>query len=173
MKHFLLSIVTIFCCSFANSQEFGYITGANNLGYNAQRFQMLYGISGSKKFKDYFNLETGVFYSQRQYENEIQADYLSFYNMFQFGTFKEKYGIYAGPIVALNPTLHHSNIENHTYVSAGLGLGGRLLLVKKVWADARIAYDKGLTGAYFKNNTYQNYDGLSIFLGLKFDFSCN
>lgn len=172
MKTYLFAFVLCFSFQPLGAQELGYIGGANNLGYNSGGFQMLYGLSLGKRFTDYFTLESGCFFSQRQYENSIQADYLTFFAMPQFGVFKDKIGIYAGPTLALNPTLHHSINENHTYASAGLGVGGRLLLFKKVWGDLRFCYDKGLTGAYFMNGSYKNYDGLAVFAGLKFDLSC-
>lgn len=154
------------------SQELGYLGGVNRIGHNPRNFQLLYGFTLGKRVSKSLYLESGLFYSQRQYENEIQADYASFYLMPQIGTFRKRYGLYFAPMVSLNPTLHHSNIENHTYVSAGLGIGGRLKVLKRVWLDAKVLYDKGLTGAYFENGSYREYDGTQIHLGLKFDLEC-
>lgn len=155
-----------------NSQELGYTVGLSKLGYNPQQFQPLYGFTLGKLVQKNILLESSFFYSQRSYNNDIQADYMSFMLMPQFGLFKKSWGAYIGPSMALNPTLHHSSIKNHTYVSAGLGAGVRFMIMKKVCLDGKVIYDKGLSGAYFDQGKYQNYDGIQIHLGMKFDLSC-
>lgn len=172
MKKYILLIALVVSGLSVKAQELGYLSGFNKLGYNPQQFQPLYGFSLGKKFSKYFVLESALFYSQRSYNSDIQADYFTFMALPQFGLFKEKWGVYACPSVSLNPTLHHSNIQNHTYVSAGAGVGARILLFKKVWGDGRLLYDKGLSGAYFENGSYKNYNGIQIHLGLKFDLGC-
>lgn len=169
--HFLLPFIML-CGAEISAQELGYIGGVNNLGFESSGVQPLYGLSIGKTFGKNFAIETDLFYSQRMFRSEVQADYITFSAMPQFGIFKDKLGIYAGPILSLNPTLHHSNIENHTYASAGIGAGGRILLAKKVWADLRVTYDYGFTGAYFMNGKYDKYSGILVLAGLKFDLAC-
>lgn len=168
MKKHLILFTLLVSGIALKAQELGYLSGVNKLGYNPQQFQPLYGFSIGKKLNNWFVLESALFYSQRSYNNDIQADYFTFMLMPQFGLFKSKWGVYAGPTASLNPTLHHSNIQNHTYVSAGLGAGARLMVLKNIWIDGRVMYDKGLTGAYFDNGAYKNYNGIQIHLGLKF-----
>lgn len=172
MKKILLLSAVLLSSIRLWSQELGYMTGASQLGYEAQGFQPLYGFTIGKMIQHHILLESSLYYSQRTYKSDIQADYMSFMLMPQFGWFEKKWGAYAGPTFALNPTLHHSSIKNHTYVSAGLAVGARFMIIKRVWLDGKVMFDKGLSGAYFDNGSYKNYDGIQIHLGMKFDLSC-
>ncbi len=174
-KYFLATISLMILLPYiSKSQELGYLGGVSKLGYNQTSFQPLYGFSIGKVFNKHIAVETNLFYSQRQVGVTTQADYFTFSLMPQFGIFNQekKFGVYAASSVSLNPCLYHSNNENHTYLSAGFFVGGRYQVVKKIIADVRVGYDYGLTGAYYVNNTYYIYKGVSAQLGLKFDLSC-
>lgn len=166
-------VLSVFLFLSSNAQEIGYLGGISKMGISPTSFQPLYGFSVSKVFSKYLAAETNCFYSQRLLNDIPQADYLSFSAMPQIGWFdKDKgYGVYFGPALVLNPCLYHSNLENHTYLSAYLSAGVRKQLVKKVNLDLRAGYDLGLTGAYY-NNGYSKYKGLMFQAGIKFDFSC-
>lgn len=167
-------LMLLMTASFTSkAQEIGYVGGISKLGISPASFQPLYGFSVSKVFSNYIAVETNCFYSQRLLNDIPQADYLSFSAMPQLGWFdKDKgYGVYFGPALVLNPCLYHSNLENHTYLSAYLSAGLRKKIVKKVYLDARAGYDMGLTGGYY-NNGYSKYSGLMFQAGIKFDFSC-
>lgn len=169
----IIMMLAITSVLVSKAQEIGYIGGISKLGISPSSFQPLYGFSVSKVFSKYLAAETNCFYSQRLLNDMPQADYLSFSAMPQLGWFdKDKgYGMYFGPALVLNPCLYHSNLENHTYLSAYLSAGFRKKIVKKVYLDARAGYDIGLTGGYY-NNGYSKYSGLMIQAGIKFDFSC-
>jgi hypothetical protein len=174
-KHiFTIGILMFLFTHNSNAQELGYLSGVSKLGVKQTSYQPLYGFNIGKVFNKHIAIETNLFYSQRQVGETPQADYFTFSLIPQFGVFDEnkKFGIYAAPSVALNPTLYHSNAENHTYVSAGFFVGGRYQIVKKIIVDVRGGYDYGLTGAYFVNNTYYTYKGIMAQVGLKFDLSC-
>lgn len=172
IKLFSLTL-SFFLTLSSYAQEIGYLGGVSKIGVSPVSFQPLYGFSVSKVFSKYLAAETNCFYSQRLLNDIPQADYLSFSAMPQIGWFdKDKgYGVYAGPALALNPCLYHSNLENHTYLSAYLSAGIRKQLVKKVNLDLRAGYDLGLTGGYY-NIVYSKYKGLMFQAGIKFDFSC-
>jgi hypothetical protein len=163
----LLLLLSMHC----RSQEIGYLTGVSRLGINPTRFQPLYGFSIGGKINKYIALETALFYSQRSIGAIIQADYFSFLAMPKIGYFGKKAGIYYCPGVSLNPTLEHSNIENHTYFSHLQAAGGEINITPKIIADIKVGYDIGLTGAYFENGIYRKYSGPVLFLGLKLKVS--
>ena len=157
--------------SSLNAQELGYVLGVNKIGINPGSFQPLYGMSLSKVFSKYLAVETACFYSQRLIDQTPQADYLSFALTPQWGYFDKNYGVYLAPALMLNPTLYHSNLENHTYLSSYIAIGGRKRLAKKIILDAKAGYDIGLTGGYYLNN-YSKYSGVMLQVALKFDLSC-
>ena len=159
--------------SIAHAQELGYLGGVSEIGISPASFQPLYGFSVSKVFSKYLAAETNLFYSQRLLNDLPQADYISFSAMPQLGWFdaKKGYGVYAGPAIVLNPCLYHSNLENHTYLSAYLSAGIRKTIVKKVILDFRAGYDIGLSGGYYLNG-YSKYKGVMLQAALKFDLAC-
>ena len=163
--------ILMFIGTSLSAQELGYVLGVNKIGINPGSFQPLYGLSLSKVYNKYLAVETSCFYSQRLIDQTPQADYLSFALMPQLGYFDKNYGIYLAPALMLNPTLYHSNLENHTYLSAYVALGGRKKLAKKILLDAKLGYDIGLTGGYYLNG-YSKYSGAMLQVALKFDLSC-
>lgn len=154
-----------------NGQELGYIGGVNKIGINPNSFQPIYGFSIGTKINKYIALETNMFYSQRTIEGTTQADYLSFLAMPKLGFFTQRAGFFYAPGIALNPTLYHSNVKNHTYLSTFQALGVQLNFGKKIIADLKLGYHIGLTGAYFDNGAYKNYNGIEILLGVKCRFN--
>jgi hypothetical protein len=85
----------------------------------------------------------------------------------KIGYIAEKAGIYYSPGLSLNPTLHHSNPENHTYLSTIQSIGGQINIIPEIIVDLKVGYDFGLTGAYFDKGSYQKYSGVIILMGLK------
>ncbi len=150
------------------AQELGYLSGANRMGISPARFQPLYGFSVGAQVNKWLGIETAMFYSQRSIGETIQADYFSFMLMPKLGIFTDKAGVYFAPAILLNPTLHHSNIENHTYLSCMPAVGGQVNIKPKIIVDLKIGYDIGLTGAYLENDVFKKYTGPVVFLGLKF-----
>jgi hypothetical protein len=170
MKYFFF-VILISVVSLSRGQELGYLTGVNRIGINPARFQPLYGFTIGAKVNKYFALETAWFYSQRSGGDSIQADYFSFLLMPKVGYFGKRAGVYYAPGIALNPTLHHSNIKNHTYVSTIQAIGAQLNLRPKIIADLKAGYDIGLSGAYLDpDGSFKKYSGPIVFLGLKFRF---
>ncbi|MEZ4805462.1 MAG: hypothetical protein R2852_08270 [Bacteroidia bacterium] len=163
----LLIAISFISLNPIHSQEIGYCLGINKLGINPSSFQPVYGMSIGGKLNSFLALETNLLYSQRSIGNSIQADYLSFVCMPKIGLFKEKFGVYYAPALVLNPTLYHSNVENHTYVSTMQGIGLEFNLSQKIKIDGKVGYDIGLSGAYFENGAYQNYSGAFVLLGMK------
>jgi hypothetical protein len=149
------------------AQEIGYTIGANKLGIQANSFQPLYGFSIGYQINKNIGIETNLFYSQRMYGSKIQSDYLSFVLMPKIGIFKEKFGLYVAPSILLNPSLDHSNNQNHTYISTFQALGFQVHLKPELLIDAKLGYDLGLTGGYFDNGQYQKYNGPMVLLGMK------
>jgi hypothetical protein len=171
---YVLSVFCLFLVSFCHSQELGYLSGANKIGVSPARFQPLYGFTIGAKINKYLAIETALFYSQRSIGETIQADYFTFMAMPKIGYFGKRAGLYYAPAIALNPTLHHSSIENHTYISTIQAVGGQLNLGSKVIVDAKAGYDMGLSGAYLPQNGeggFKKYSGLIVFVGLKFKFN--
>jgi hypothetical protein len=164
-------IICVLAVSSGRAQEIGYLSGASKMGISPARFQPLYGFTIGAKLNKFFAFETALFYSQRSIGETIQADYFSFVAFPKIGLFREKFAVYYAPGIALNPTLHHSNIENHTYVSHIQSIGGHVNLKPKIMVDLKLGYDIGLSGAYFENGTYRKYSGPIILLGLKFRVS--
>lgn len=152
------------------SQELGYVTGVNRLGIEPNSFQPIFGFSLGTKWTKNFEFETNLYYSQRTINGVTQADYISFAAFPKIGFFTQKAGIYYAPGIALNPTLYHSNIKNHTYLSTVQAFGGQISLGKKLFLDLKLAYNKGLTGAYFDNGKYRYYNGLEVLAGIKCRF---
>lgn len=171
MKFFLLLIFagtyTVAVC-----QELGFTTGISKEGIDAQKFQPLYGFTLGKKLNRFFALEAYCIYSQRTIKAEVQADYVSFILMPKVGYFTKRAGIYYAPALALNPTLHHSNIENHTYLSAIQAAGLQVNITSTILIDAKCGYDSGLTKAYLTANGYQKYKGIIMLASVKFDLKC-
>lgn len=150
-----------------SGQEIGYVSGINKIGINPNSIQPLYGFSIGTKLSKYFAFETNLFYSQRTIEDVTQADYLTFMAIPKLGFFTQNYGIYYAPTLSFNPTLYHSNIKNHTYLSTNQMVGGQIKLGGKIIADIKMGYHYGLTGAYFDNGSYKIYNGFEVLLGLK------
>lgn len=169
LKRFYIVILIAFSSlhSNVNAQEIGYVGGLSSLGIDAKSYQPLYGFSIGYQFNKYFGLETNLFYSQRTIGSSTQADYISFLAMPKIGYFGKKAAVFYGPSVLLNPTLHHSNIENHTYLSTYHSIGFQYKIMSKLAVDLKVGYDIGLTGAYFTNGGYQNYSGPMVLLGIK------
>ena len=166
----LIYLVSIFLISgVLNAQEIGYLAGVTKQGINPERFEPLYGFTIGKRINKVVSIETAFYYSQRSVGSVIQADYLSFVAMPKIGYFTKKAGIYYAPGLVLNPTLHHSNVENHTYLSTIQSIGGQINIIPEIIMDIKIGYDFGLTGAYIESGNYQKYSGAIIFLGLKYD----
>ncbi len=162
---FMLSNTSIF------SMELGYNAGLNRIGINPGGFQPLYGFSIGKTFNKYIGIETNLIYSQRSIGKSIQADYLSFILMPKLGYFGKKAAVYYGPSLLLNPTLYHSNIENHTYLSTLHVVGAQYNINAKLSIDMKAGYDIGLSGAYFDNGKYSRYSGPVLLLGMKVVFA--
>ncbi len=171
LRIYLVIITFLNNAQLAESQEIGYVTGVNKIGINPNSFQPIYGFTIGSKLNKYFYIETSMFYSQRSKGSIIQADYLSFIAFPEVGYFENKWGVFYSPAISLNPTLYHSNIKNHTYLSSIQTIGGQINLGKKIIANLKLGYDYGLTGAYYENNTYQRYNGPVVFLGLKCQFN--
>jgi len=150
-----------------NAQEIGYNLGVNKLGIQATAFQPLYGFSIGYKLNKYLALETNLLYSQRTRGSVVQSDYLSFVMMPKLGYFQKRFGLYYGPALLLNPSLDHSNNQNHTYFSTFQAIGGQFNLRPELIIDAKIGYDFGLSGGFFDNGKYQNYNGLMFIIGMK------
>lgn len=169
LKGLCLGTLIAFTCLFskANAQEIGYVGGLSSLGIDAKSYQPLYGFSIGYQFNKYLGLETNLFYSQRTIGSSIQADYISFLAMPKIGYFGKKVAFFYGPAILLNPTLHHSNIENHTYLSTYQSIGFQYKIMSKLAVDLKLGYDIGLTGAYFTNGSYQKYSGPMVLLGIK------
>ena len=164
-----LLILSIFiCCGKASAFDLTYIAGASRIGIGPSRFEPLYGFGIGKRFNKYFTLESALFYSQRSIGSTIQADYFTFAAMPEVGYFGKKLAVYYSPGLALNPCLHHSNIENHTYLSFPQFIGGQFNVWPEVLLEGRVGYDLGLTYAYFQNGAKHNYSGFIIQAGLKF-----
>lgn len=149
------------------AQEIGYNLGMNKLGIQATSFQPVYGFSIGYQLGKNFALETNLIYSQRTRGSQVQSDYLSFVLMPKVGIFKNKFGVYFAPSVLLNPSLDHSNNQNHTYLSTFQALGGQINLRRELIIDAKIGYDIGLTGGFFDNGQYQKYNGPMLIIGMK------
>jgi hypothetical protein len=163
---FLLSFVLL-SNSNLKAQEIGYNLGVNKLGIQAASFQPVYGFSIGYQLGKNFALETNLIYSQRTRGSQVQSDYLSFVLMPKLGLFNNKFGVYIAPSILLNPSLDHSNNQNHTYLSTFQALGGQINLRSELIIDAKIGYDIGLTGGFFDNGQYQKYNGPMILLGMK------
>ena len=166
----ILFFSSLFCFAVNNNlqaQEIGYNLGVNKLGIQASAFQPVYGFSIGYKLNKYLALETNFLYSQRTRGNMVQSDYLSFVLMPKFGYFDKRYGLYCGPAILLNPSLDHSNNQNHTYFSTFQAIGGQLNLRPELILDAKLGYDIGLSGGFFDNGTYQKYKGPMLLFGMK------
>jgi hypothetical protein len=170
MKNLCL-IVCCVCFFNIQAQEIGYLSGVSKLGINPSGFQPLYGFTIGTQLNKYIGIETALFYSQRSKGAEIQADYFSFMAMPKIGFFGKRAGVYYAPGIALNPTLHHSNIENHTYLSTFQSVGAQLNIRPRILVDLKVGYDIGLTGAYFENGGYSKYSGIMILAGIKIRFN--
>ncbi len=166
LRH-LIAIVSVCFVFNLNGQELGYIGGINKIGINPNSFQPIYGFSIGMKINKHVAIETNLFYSQRTIESTNQADYLSFVLFPKVGFFTQRVGIFYAPGLSLNPTLYHSNIKNHTYLSTIQAIGTQFNFGRKIIADLKVGYDYGLTGAYFENGAYKKYQGLAILFGIK------
>ena len=169
----IISILSGVLSIKASAQELGYNIGLNQLGIQAQSTQPLYGFSIGYQLNKHIGIETNLIYSQRTYGSKIQSDYFSFVLMPKFGIFKEKYGIYLAPSLLLNPTLDHSNNQNHTYLSSFQSIGAQIHLRPELIVDAKLGWDIGLTGGYFDQGTYQKYTGPMLILGMKIKVNNN
>ncbi len=149
------------------AQEIGYNLGMNKLGIQPASFQPIYGFSIGYQLGRTFAVETNLIYSQRTHGSIVQSDYLSFILMPKIGYFDKKFGLYVAPSIALNPSLDHSNNQNHTYLSTFQAIGGQINLRPELLIDAKIGYDIGLTGGFFDNGQYQKYKGPMFILGMK------
>jgi len=153
MKNYITYIIialAIFMCSKSKAQtQMGYVTGFTKQGINPAAVQPIYGITLQKQLIKYVALESDVIYSQRMNGHNIQADYLQFMIMGKFGYFGNKAGIYGGYGFSLNPTLDHSNPENHTYVSFIPSIGCQLNLFPKTIVELKSIYDIGLMSGYY------------------------
>ena len=141
------------------------------MGINPARFQPIYGFTVGAQVSKVLAIETGLFYSQRSVGETIQADYLTFFAMPKIGFFGKKAAVYYAPGIALNPTLYHSNIQNHTYLSHIEAVGGHVNIKPRILLDLKVGYDIGLTGAYLENDVFKKYSGVMVLLGLKFKFN--
>lgn len=169
IKLFIVLIIN-FIYSNVSAQEIGYVGGVNRIGIEPSSFQPIYGFSIGSKVSKYFAIETNMFYSQRTIKGTTQADYLSFVAFPKLGFFTQRVGVFYSPALSLNPTLYHSNIKNHTYLSTIQSVGCQINLGRKIIVDFKLGYHYGLTGAYFENGAYQNYKGVEILFGLKCRF---
>ncbi len=169
MKTKLLTLSLLFVSLTCFSQvEVGYLTGMTKQGINPKHFQPIYGITLQRQFSKYINLESDFVYSQRMNSNKIQADYLQFMLTGKVGYFGNKIGVYGGYGFSLNPTVNHSNPENHTYVSFIPSVGTQLRILPKTILELKAIYDNGLMGAYYKNGDWHDYYGWMIMTTLKF-----
>ncbi len=160
--------VIFFSASGCKAQELGYLSGVTKQGINPERFEPLYGFTIGARVNKFLSIETAFYYSQRSIGSVIQADYFSFLAMPKVGYFGKRAGVYYAPGISLNPTLYHSNPENHTYLSTLQSVGGQFNILPELMIDLKIGVDIGLTGAYWENKVYQKYSGPVILLGLKY-----
>lgn len=163
----MLLLVTMMCGKAA-AFELTYLAGASKIGINPSRFEPLYGFGIGGRLSKHLALETALFYSQRSVGSSIQADYFTFLAMPELGYFGKKFAVYYAPGIALNPCLHHSNIENHTYLSFPEFIGAQINIKPDLLLEGRVGYDLGLTYGYFQNGNKQNYSGFLVQAGLKF-----
>lgn len=165
MKKLTILLLLIISFNSYSQVQMGYLTGTTFR-------QPIYGITLQKQFNKYFNLESNVLYSQRMLHNsnKIQADYLQFMINSKFGYFGTKLGIYGGYGFSLNPTLNHTNPENHTYVSFIPNIGLQVTILPKVIIDLKAIYDIGLVpGHYIIEQGWDDpYKALIIMTTLKF-----
>lgn len=168
-----LIIILLLSSFFCKGQEVGYIGGFSK---EVESIQPVYGISMNIKFKGdslksflkYIQLETNLLYSQRSLNNKIQADYLQFMAIGKVGYFGNKIGIYGGYGFSLNPTINHSGGENHTYGSFIPCIGINTKLFNRTYLDIKGIYDCGLSGGYYKNNSWYEYRGFIIMSSIRF-----
>jgi hypothetical protein len=163
----LFMICSLAASNQIHAQEIGYNLGLNKLGINANSFQPVYGFSIGYQLNKVFGVETNLLYSQRTKASVIQSDYLSFVLMPKIGYFDKKFGVYLAPSILLNPSLDHSNNQNHTYISTFQALGLQYKLRPELIIDAKFGYDIGITGGYFDNGLYQKYKGPMFVIGMK------
>ncbi len=172
MKKLLISL--LFLISFtAYSQVdssdtekvyFGYQTGFTD-------HQPIYGLTLQKQYCKYVQVETDFVYSQRMMGHKIQADYLQFMLMGKFGYFGNRFGVYGGYGFSLNPTVNHSNPENHTYMSFVPSVGGQLRILPKTVLELKAIYDCGLVPGFYnvkEGNWGEDYKNAMIMATLKF-----
>lgn len=167
----IIFFLFLICANAGYGQELGYTIGLSKEGINAEKFQPLYGFTFGKTFNKYVGLESYFIYSQRTIESRTQADYISFILMPKVGYFDKTFGIYYAPGLALNPTLHHSNIENHTYLSTIQSVGAQVNVTPKIIVDIKGGYDIGLAKAYLISTSYQKYKGAIVLASMKFDLN--
>ncbi len=140
----------------------GYITGIEDR-------QPLYGITLQRQFNNYFQLESNVFYSQRMRGKNIQADYVSFMLVQKAGYFGKRAGGYTGFGISINPTLDHTNWQNHTYLSIAPCLGCQVNVSRKTLLELKGLYDIGITGGYLNpDRSWYRYKNIIIIGTLKF-----
>lgn len=165
MKKLIILLLIIISFNSYSQVQMGYLFGMTFK-------QPIYGITLQKQFSKYFNLESNVLYSQRMLynSNKIQADYLQFMINGKFGYFGNKLGMYEGYGFSLNPTLDHTNPENHTYVSFIPNIGLQATILPKVIVDLKCIYDIGLVpGHYIVGQGWDDsYKALIIMTTLKF-----
>lgn len=164
----ILALLMLTGANRAEAFELTYLAGASKIGINPSRFEPLYGFGIGGRLGRHLALETALFYSQRSIGSSIQADYFTFLGMPEFGYFGKKFAVYYAPGIALNPCLHHSNIENHTYLSFPQFIGAQINVKPDLMLEGRAGYDLGLTYGYFQNGNKQNYSGFLVQVGLKF-----
>jgi len=167
-KRIAYFLIFAICSIDCTSQELGYVTGVSKIGINAGTYQPLYGFSLGHQFNKYLAIESNLIYSQRTIGSTTQADYFSFILQPKIGYWGKKIGVFYGPAIIFNPTLHHSNIENHSYLSTMQTLGLQINITQKIYVDMKAGYDFGLTGGYFENGQYEKYKGEVLLVGLKF-----
>ena len=169
--------VLVLCCFFCllmpklQAQEIGYNIGLSQLGIQSNSIQPLYGFSMGYQLNSNFALESNFFYSQRMYGSKVQADYFSLMLMPKLGFFKSKWGVFVASSILLNPTLDHSNNQNHTYLSSYQAIGAQLNLRPELLVDVKLGYDLGLTGGFYDYGNYQKYWGPMLLLGMKMKVS--
>lgn len=167
MKRILFIVIVLSSVLNSQAQEIGFLGGISKLGINQPIAQPLYGFTLGADLHKFFNLEAKFFYSQRMRNSLTQADYITMSLQPKLGYFGKKWGAYFSPALALNPTLDHSNTQNHTYLSTTLGIGVQRKIGQHLIADIQFANDFGMTGGYFNNNAYTRYNGPIFFIGLK------
>lgn len=84
------------------------------------------------------------------------------------GYIGKKAGAYAGYGMSLNPTLHHSDPANHTYLSIDPCVGAQINVFPKMIVELKLIYSKDLTDGFYNADRWNKYSGFIVMGTLKF-----